>query len=82
MNAILTNEGYNLLFNAINNNAKVNFTTLAAGAGISYGRTEEQTVNNIRQMTALVDEKQRVDFKSVRAEDNFAVLEAVLSNSD
>ena len=82
MNAILTNEGYKLLFKAINNNTKVNFTSLAAGDGVSFGRTKSQTVKNIRGLTALVDEKQRVNFKSVNTEDNFAILKAVLSNKD
>lgn len=82
MNAILTNEGYKLLFNAIRNNTKVNFTSLAAGAGICFERTKPQTVKNIRGMTSLVDEKQRVNFKNVNTDDNFAILEAVLSSKD
>lgn len=82
MNAILTDEGFKLLFKAINNNTKVNFTSLVSGAGYNFRRTKKETVNAIRKMKNLIDEKQRVEFKSVTTDENYAFLEVELSNKD
>ena len=79
-NFILTDQGIRLLGDLMNGNGELEFRCLAVGSG-SY--TAQNSVEEIRSMKELKEERQRVLFSSIEtAEDGFVNLKANLTNKD
>ncbi len=78
-NFILTNQGIGLLAELMNGNGELEFRYLAVGSG-TYS-VEDTTLDKIREMEKLKEERQRVAFSYIgRAEDGFVLLKANVTN--
>ena len=74
---ILTNQGIELLTDLMNGNGEMEFRYLAVGSG-DYA--DENSLEDIREMKRLKNERQRVPFSSIKSEDGFVNLKANITN--